>query len=431
MPCPEYRANPAVDRAAPAGMATPLDAFFLNALDMLKEQIRRAARPSESREALAHALIAFPLIDSACAASARADASYAYVSMYENFRLRGGAFSAHSMLHGVPRAINLYVGAAPQAAAAVATAGVDNALVSELRRDFATTVETVEGKSDEQLALYRERWFPPDLAGDIPARVGILAGRMRAVTQRVHQARPTASHPACANRACNRQYYAGFDLGTGTPGDARDVDRHADDDADDADDAGHEVPNYWTECGGSTFTSFDPRRFCCRHCQAHWTAAARAAVLADEIELDADAAVERTGYSRIGEAFRAALKRNEAFARKLRTVTKSLPALAPLSSRDVVELRRRLARMLNVDLALLYAASTLAEDAQLAARSTLPGTTSGWRATPYFWRRSLAATAALYSRHARADEQICTTMLTVPKYARRARDGCLELFGVR
>ena len=115
----------------------------------------------------------------------------------------------------------------------------------------------------------------------------------------------------------------------------------------------------------------------------------------------------------MAEAFRHALRRNEAFSRHLRATEKGR-TYSVLGAANYRALRKRLVRSLNVDLGLLYAASLLAESRSLSTGRVLPGISEGWRSRPSFYWRAIRAVGRLYALHHKSDRVVYNLIVNEP-----------------
>ena len=71
---------------------------------------------------------------------------------------------------------------------------------------------------------------------------------------------------------------------------------------------------------------------------------------------------------------------------------------------------------LNVDVAVLYASSILAESSKLSKGRTLPGSYPQWRLDTMLHSKVLHSILRIYVQRAKKEQTILTTLLTLPHY---------------
>lgn len=247
-----------------------------------------------------------------------------------------------------------------------------------------------------------------DLPKGTPGVVRVFVSRMRSICIGLQRVKPQNTLQQCQNCNCNRLFYKGIGAElvappvnpkTGTtlrPGEC------------DSDD---DVDGYWNEMesGHQSSSGAYNRRFCTSWCRVEWHRQLTDCM--PVAKFNADDKCRKKGRARVNEAFRACLKRNEEASRAFRSVLKSKRVFPALSAAAVAKHQQRRVRRLNVDLGLLYAASVLAESAQLSASRVLPGMCTGWRSNPFYYRIPLRSAIKIY-RKLNSDRSL--TILTNP-----------------
>ena len=108
------------------------------------------------------------------------------------------------------------------------------------------------------------------------------------------------------------------------------------------------------------------------------------------------------------------MKRNEAAYRAMRQSAKVQHKYPAVHKVDLKRFVNRRVRMLNVDAGLLYAASIIAESAQLSNNKVLPGSRSGWRHNPIYYRRVMRIVSNEYEKCNHTD--VLSNPLLNPKF---------------
>ena len=332
----------------------------------LAELIATAASP-RSRERCVRLLAALPLTCRGLRDKARQDSRIAWLLFYERCR-RGASASTGHFLDGVAYGVPLFAG---NTAFNLLDADLRRLRLSDVIEDRFTTVASLEAMPSDsaKLAALAHAHALLDLPAGLPSRVHVLVSRARAVCQGLRRVKPAANFAQCRNLACSRLFYAG------AHGEAT---RIVDDEAfplPEALDSG-----YWLAAAGGPGLKAPACHFCARECCRQWRREFEAALPpVEEAVLASDARSRKEGRSRVPEALRVALKRNEVAARAMRGSDKGKRRFAAVSGSDIAKEKARRVRMLNVDVGLLYAAAAVADSAALSAGKALPGSSEGWR----------------------------------------------------
>jgi hypothetical protein len=215
----------------------------------------------------------------------------------------------------------------------------------------------------------------------VPIKLRMFWGRARLFAQGLAAHRSEAHFGAC--RTCQRRVFVGSLLLT----DDEDEERHVDETDTSA--------RYWNASGG-TYPTPAAFLFCSQSCARVHRSEVELAMGIQAVELEEyDAPDSKSGIARVGSALRAAFKRNELVARRMRSVKANDFKL--LSPEEVSELQTRTVMMLNTDVGLLIACATIAETA-VGRMRPLPPTYHFWRRVELIYVSSLFRVRVLYDR---------------------------------
>jgi hypothetical protein len=375
------------------------------------------ARETALRLALVQILHAMPLANRSLHLEAATHDAFAPLIFYE--RVRTGRSNSLFFFDGLPTALDLFGG---PTTITLSPEQVAKLKMRDLVSDRLMTIGKLEKmpvQMPRRLQLVSEN-RPGDLHGSVPGPVCVLVSRARALVQCMRRAKRGVLFPQCSNVTCNRRFY----LGERAEQPASEVEVPAGDESEEEGDGAA----YWNVASGEAECPPPParRRFCCRACsQQHERHLREALPLDDASAYDVDDALGGTGRSRVARSFRAALKRNETAARRLRTF-RARKGLA-VSASEIERHRARHVRALNVDLALLLASSIVAECAVLSSGKLLPGATPRWREDPLFFAKGVAEVVKIYVKTHRRSS-IISSLLTVPPFIASVKERSGALF---
>ena len=328
--------------------------------------------------------------------------SFEYILFYERTRLR--VASKDYFFDAVPAGVVLTEGSEIDMlqTAPLRITGI------KLRDTYNRKFETVDKL--EHHPSFR-LWSPGITAGlsdEVPWSVCVLVEDTRYMFERLRLSKRQETFRHCANCNCKRLFYIGESAETWN---SVNTEQTIDDDEED-----YSSQNYWNSVGGKVVNSEpDSRRFCSSTCK-HEHALHLARMMPDsDLNLDVDDNAMKLGRPRVQEAFKLALKRNEVAARALRTMrSKTFPNLAVHPAE--IEIHRQVKiTALNVDIALLYAASLLAESHNLSKGKLLPGQCTYWRDQHMIYSKAINTVKKIYAKHQRK-EGIISSMLTKSKF---------------
>ena len=327
----------------------------------------------------------FPLLNRTCAEAIRNDNRYAALLFYE--RTRCGAATTGYFLEAVPSSLTLTTGDF-----VVGKFGVGYFKTTpQSRAAKIKELESGEKKDSDDAVPAR---FLNDIPKSLPLRVHQLISYCRA--NWAHHRTILAEHyfGECNNHLCKRATISCIRTGAKPA----------------LLEYSHETATYWNLINPKADLRRPASNFCSSLCRKRYQ---------DELEsfyeqmpsfeeLDADTGrCCKSGRQRVFEALRLAGKRNEKVGRMLRnpSLTDGYSALHVGPYVDMLIMK------LNVDFALLYAASQLAESRTLSADRVLPATRDGWRSRPHFYAMAIRKIKALYPKYYRSGHIISNALV--------------------
>ena len=287
--------------------------------------------------------------------------------------------------------------------------------------DRASCVSTLEVDTTN-LDAVRTRFYAPDLPPNLPVSVNIFVGRARFIFRAIREdfeanrdifdAERVAPCRVCGRDCFFREPPAASDesdedeqmmipppLGTV--------------------ESQHE---YWRMCGGrQPKLLLHETRCCSSGCRRAMQTEVNIAmgITSDEL-LQFDAPHHKEGTGRVPAALRAALKRNELTARRMRATADHFYRV--LTCEEVGQFRSVATTMMNVDLALLYAAACIAESPAMIAGRVLPPLTRDWRSVPTICRSATVACRQLYNAYRPTGMTPVANVHVRPRFLSKSRD---------
>jgi hypothetical protein len=137
------------------------------------------------------------------------------------------------------------------------------------------------------------------------------------------------------------------------------------------------------------------------------------------------------GLSRVLDTARAVQKRNAAAVRALREARRSLKSnpSQSIEFKLVERIHELIMDMLNVDLAMLLAAATLAESPAMSAMRSLPALSSAWRQNASRWSYAMDRVRAIYfERGGHRNRERTLTFIEQPAWLRHVIESAPDLF---
>lgn len=346
-------------------------------------ELTDAAASPRARERCARLLAALPLTCSALKAKAREDARLPFLRWYE--RCRGGrTVSNGHFLDGISYGLALFAG---PTSITLPASDLKKLRLGDVLYDRWRTVVSLEGmlNGSAKMAELASNNMLSDLPAGLSPRVHILFSRTRAVCQGMRRHKPAANFAQCRHQECHRLFYRG------SPGEAERI----------VVDEVHPLPaahefGFWYVASGGPGLKAHACQFCSRECARQWRRQFNAAVPSmDDATLVNETRCRKDGRSRVPEALRCALKRNEVVSRAMRGADK--PRRFPaVSSMDIDRERARRVRLLNVDLGLLIISGILADSKALSEGKVLPGSSEGWRERIGLFAKPLKTVREIY-----------------------------------
>lgn len=408
------------------------------------------------RNAFVRILNSLPIANKVLLSAATSYAAYEYTLFYERVRL---GMSRLYFLDGVPLSVQLFAG---PTSISLPDSDVQKLKLRDLLADRLRIVCKLEGmnatnpRKRELVAQHTA-----GLSNQVPGPARVLVARCRAMFQSARRLRPERCFAQCANCNCGRLFYVGESAeywalvgnppnpprrttaptaGAGAGADDGDDDDgggggSGTEDNDDATDG--DTKNYWAlaeaECikdnNQPDQDDPDPRRFCSDACAAQHAAHLLEIMPETEQKLDIDDFDARRpgGRSRVPEAFKLALQRNQIAARELRLVRQVSRPNQAVSRLEVEAKLSRRVTALNVDIGVLYASALIAESVNLSRGKTLPGSFEGWRCDPVYYSRVLANVCKIYRKYRRT-HGVISQLLTMPLFLQKLKEKVAYLF---
>ena len=298
--------------------------------------------------------------------------------------------------------------------------------------DRFATVRKLEQASPERVDAMKAKHNASDLHSSLPAKVRVFVGRARYFVQGIHYKAPSAfTH--CDNMTCRKRIltWDGFVMRGVKSG---------------------RTNMYWEACGGSDTPSglVDDMNIlvCGPVCELKVLNAIQCAACFFYHEMNhvfADAAP--TEAKRMVREYNEAMSRNAIVSRRRRAHRQDVYREQRRGVEQVLheevreEIYARVTKMLNVDLALTYAARTLANDNRLMRRRAIPSAFPCWREHPSLWKAPLEA-ILLYMSNSRyfskrrkrtcddLQDEIVSCKMNVPEWMQKVRDKSGTLFPV-
>lgn len=369
---------------------------------------------SYHRSIICSALNKAPLLCLQLRATCSQDLRFGPIIFYERVRL--GSSSSGNFLESVPATLSLFN------AASNVVLNEDDVKRLTLRDTVVNrqkTIASLENMSNgsAQLLSLVEDYRAEDLSHNLPGRVHVFVSRMRAVCSGLERVKPASHFGACRNKSCVRKFYRGAPKEAWAQRVCPESDSSS-------------TIAFWDLAAGEPERASSQGEFCTYACCAEWRAQLRNALPhVDEKALVADVGIRYYGRSRVSAALRLCMKRNEACARHMRLIQKerkTFPAVCPL---DLASKRMRCARLLNVDVGLLIAASVCAESSTLSHGKVLAGATEGWRSRLLFHAKALKHVSTIYERFSRKNSQtIISNLLIDDSFVQRVRSQAAQIF---
>ena len=290
------------------------------------------------------------------------------------------------------------------------------------RKSCISTLEMHETK----LHVVKSRFYAPDLPPDVPLSIKIFVGRARFMFHAIESEyadNDQYSFSQC--RVCKRKCFFKY---------------HSSDESDDdhCDDE-HVVTypplgsfqsqrEYWKLCGGrQPYLDHNVSQCCCSNCRDVLQNEIHIAMGITSLELlKFDAPHKKEGIGKVPAALRAALKRNEIAARRMRATEHYSYQL--LATQEATNLRAMATTMMNVDLALLNAAAYLVECPALMCGRVIPPLTNDWRSVPTLCRSAVVACRQFYNAYKPLEPKPTSSILVSPKFLSKSRDLAHTLF---
>lgn len=377
-----------------------LDAFdqlLQHAVQLLCEHINKACPDKDHkiecgtlrRNLVASMLNKCPVTCQRLRSTARDDTRYTAIMFYERTRL-GAARSGH-FLESLAPGLPLFSG---HTNVMLKDDDLRKLKLRDVVADRIRTVSNLELMEDgtERLEKLISDYRLTDAADGMPGRVHIFVARMRAICQGLQRVKPATHFKQCKNCECCRVFYCGAPNEVSGPAASSTSPTSPTSDS--------QGGTYWDLAAGSPEIADEQGAFCTFSCCMQWRWQLRNALPdSSDDAMVADNQCRKEGRSRVPEAMRALVKRNERAGRHLRSIEKKHMVFTALSKSELKKQRERRVRQLNVDLGMLFLANILAESRTLCTNKVLAGAAEGWRSRPLFYAKVLKEVGKLYDKH--------------------------------
>ena len=395
----------------------PFDPLIPTLLSLLSTAINQRVQ-SEYRNSVSNLLDACIVLCTESRAILMEHPSARYILFYERWR-RNHHRSADSsfFLEMWPHFVSLdgqFSGSAVSDAAAVRRLDVRAAVA-----DRVSCVQTLELEATN-LSVVRQRFYAPDLPHDVPLSVKIFVGRARFMFNAIRQHHGDDEDSFAHCRVCKRPCF--FRQPPLEESDEEEVT------APPPLGSVESQRGYWQMCGGChPKVDCESAQCCSSACERSMQTEIDTAMAISSNDLMIyDAPDNKQGTARVPAALRAALKRNELAARRMRSTGNfRYSVLAP---DDVKQYRMLSSKMMNVDLALLHAAAYVAESPSLIAGRVVPPLTPNWRSVPTLYRSAVVSCKQFYEAYRPVDAVPVSSIVIRPRFLSKSRDAATSFF---
>ena len=364
-------------------------------LDVLVANGSRGKSDRSQRRAFSTLLESLPVACKQLAEAARMHPALHHLVFFE--RARHGRIGKKFCLEGAPPSLRLMDGPSNYFICEASAKKIRVRDVSKLLQHRAVELDATHASRRKQVA---------------PSGVTeTLILRSRATMQAACRCRPSSHVQICQNALCGCSFLVGSaaDRWAGAPV---------------CDDEDESSTYYWAIASGHSGDSIPLHfRFCSSTCATEHARCVE--ILFPQRNLDVDDDVEAPhGRHRVDPALRAALKRNSKESRSLREIV--VRRGLAVSEEEIVARAHARVTALNVDVAILYASSTLAASRALARGRLLPGSVPWWRCDSEYYGKILRA--AVECHFANRQRTVVTTVLSPPCFMQRLICRIVKLF---
>jgi hypothetical protein len=278
------------------------------------------------------------------------------------------------------------------------------------------------------------RWKPSDLPAGVGLRVASFVGRSRFVWQKVVAAKP-AMRAQCDRCGCGRVCLLTRAPPPSAPIPPRVHEGDPDSSSNETD--GEDDGNQQLFCNillPKVQSKVPNLVFCTTECEHQYTEELHRSVpfRANDLDECFSGRVGRTGLARVSAEAHACWLRNQQQARALREARRSWRAreLRTVGPQLLEALHADARDLLNLDLALVAAAASVAESPSLARGRKLVGTAPEWRADPKQWRAAINRVRVIYRAYFEERDGVAVDERNPPKWLRSVLAQAADIFPV-
>ena len=375
-----------------------------------KGESQQTATGIKLRRAFVTIMHSLPITCQTCFRVAKQHDAFEMLLFYE--RVRSHIARPNMFMSGVPAAVQLFVGAsAPQPSDEYLT----KTRFCDATSDRLRLVAQLESMDAEEKRA-RIQQAKANFAASVPGPVCVFVSECRAMAQGLRRVRGGKHFAQCKHACCQRLFF----VGAGSDPGVEQTNEQAD----------YSENSYWEEAG--LYDGEDPepkhRLFCSHECAKQYSDQIAALFEDASVTLDADSSLPRASRgSRVEAAFKKALKRNEQASRVLRSLKARRGLASAVTSSDIAKHSLARTAALNIDLAILHAASIVAESDVIAKGKLLPGSSANWREKPMYYSKPLASVSRIYHAHSRRGG-IISSILTMPKFIEQVGSRAVAMF---
>ena len=368
----------------------PMDPFVHHLSGLLIDRMREVNTLSTERDSVASALIVVPLINCEARDLSKQVRHLGVCLSFEAARLK--LFTNTRLFDGMHVDVNPIHGSHSGCETIFTSRHSSEPPLVQVKMEAMEAAELLARENDTKLNKLLNHHDCPDLI-DAPVCVRVFVGRVRHVSQ--YLTSTVASTNGC--RVCGRETML----------------LEGEDD----------MTDYWETAGGLRPTE-STMSVCCLTCKHVMVEEVNRAFCISLQELsEYDCPRDSCGNRRIAMALRAAFKRNEQVARRMRNNT----TFHFLTTDEVNEAKRRTTTALNVDTGLLIACEKAITLPKFKIR-VLPPCYIGWRSNRSIFLNPLLRAARIYHRHVTKQTTVLPHLMHRPKWVTKILEDVTTIF---
>ena len=301
-----------------------------------------------------------------------------------------------------------------------------------------------------QLSQRCAKYAPNDLDGNVGCRIAAFVGRARLLAQHAAK-RNTRLKCNCQATGCSHQILnmsitssngthmhsamaEVFGVNESSSSSSSDSSEDEAEEQEKRNTIHNQVGAYWRVVCPTVMATIPSRIFCSETCASSYETLLRniVPISATDVEyFEAATTCGKTGLVRVAAASRAAFKRNISIQRSLRISRRQQKHDNPIPKALQERIHTNITDMLNIDNALLFAASYIASSPSACIGRTLPGTHTKWRDECKSYIKAIETIKSLYKQHNKEHHSLSADETHLPLWLQRVRDQAFALFPVQ